>query len=523
METLYNGIVLPAAWPPRTESPLDTQPMRVPYLDHPPEVIPIDIGRQLLVDDFLVEETQFARHFCRPVKHPGNPVFFPQSPAECDASYPPTAIPKCGGVWYDARDRQFKMWYMAGYLGAMAYATSTDGLHWTRPLLDVVPGTNLVLPRTIHPDSGTAWIDEETSDPSQRYKLLVREGNRQDRYFVPAHLFTSGDGVHWTRAGETADMDDRSTCFYNPFRKRWVQSIRTWIHPRGRARLYWEDADFVRSGQWQPGEPPFWTGADTMDVCGDARAQLYNLDAVAYESLMVGFFQILRGPPNQIGEARAEPKLTELVLATSRDGFHWHRPDRRPFIGARREPGSWEFGYVESTGGVCLVVGDELWFYYSAYAGEPTCPGEPWQVSGMYGNGAVGLAKLRRDGFVAMQARFAGADLLTRPLTFTGRHLFVNAQTAGARLSVECRDRENHPIEPFTHSRCQAFMGNATAAEVRWQGADTLAALAGRPVRFHFRLDRGELYAFWVSPSERGESRGYRGAGGPMTEGDEHP
>ena len=456
METLYNGIVLPAAWPPRTESPLDTQPMRVPYLDHPPEVIPIDIGRQLLVDDFLVEETQFARHFCRPVKHPGNPVFFPQSPAECDASYPPTAIPKCGGVWYDARDRQFKMWYMAGYLGAMAYATSTDGLHWTR-------------------------------------------------------------------AGETADMDDRSTCFYNPFRKRWVQSIRTWIHPRGRARLYWEDADFVRSGQWQPGEPPFWTGADTMDVCGDARAQLYNLDAVAYESLMIGFFQILEGPPNQIGQARAEPKLTELVLATSRDGFHWHRPDRRLFIGARREPGSWEFGYVESTGGVCLVVGDELWFYYSAYAGEPTCPGEPWQVSGMYGNGAVGLAKLRRDGFAAMQARFAGADLLTRPLTFTGRHLFVNAQTAGARLSVECRDRENHPIEPFTHSRCQAFMGNATAAEVRWQGADTLAALAGRPVRFHFRLDRGELYAFWVSPSERGESRGYRGAGGPMTEGDEHP
>jgi hypothetical protein len=256
-----------------------------------------------------------------------------------------------------------------------------------------------------------------------------------------------------------------------------------------------------------------------MDVCGDARAQLYNLDAVAYESLMVGFFQLLEGPPNQIGQARAEPKLTELVLATSRDGFHWHRPDRRPFIGARREPGSWEFGYVESTGGVCLVVGDELWFYYSAYAGDPACPREPWQVSGMYGNGAVGLAKLRRDGFAAMQARFAGADLLTRPLTFSGRHLFVNAQTAGARLSVECRDRENHPIEPFTHARCQAFRGNATAAEIRWQGAESLAALAGRPVRFHFTLDRGELYAFWVSPSDRGESRGYRGAGGPVIKG----
>ena len=28
--------------------------MPVPYLDHPPAVISIDVGRQLLVDDFLI-------------------------------------------------------------------------------------------------------------------------------------------------------------------------------------------------------------------------------------------------------------------------------------------------------------------------------------------------------------------------------------------------------------------------------------------------------------------------------------
>ena len=50
--------------------------------------------------------------------------------------------------------------------------------------------------------------------------------------------------------------------------------------------------------------------------------------------------------------------------------------------------------------------------------------------------------------------------------------------------------------------------------ELRFAGGD-LAALAGRPVRFRFLLHCATLYSFWVSPSARGESRGYVAAGGP--------
>jgi hypothetical protein len=38
-------------------------------------------------------------------------------------------------------------------------------------------------------------------------------------------------------------------------------------------------------------------------------------------------------------------------------------------------------------------------------------------------------------------------------------------------------------------------------------------------VRFKFVLDRAHLYAFWVSPGARGESRGYVAAGGPEFSG----
>jgi hypothetical protein len=53
-ETLYNGIVLPSPWPPRRVPPAFV-PETPPYLVSPPPVINFEIGRQLFVDDFLIE------------------------------------------------------------------------------------------------------------------------------------------------------------------------------------------------------------------------------------------------------------------------------------------------------------------------------------------------------------------------------------------------------------------------------------------------------------------------------------
>src|SRR5262250_306915 len=61
-EELYNGIRLPKPWPPQDLS-LSLEPMPVPYLQSPPAVIPIDVGRQLFVDDFLVESSTMKRTF----------------------------------------------------------------------------------------------------------------------------------------------------------------------------------------------------------------------------------------------------------------------------------------------------------------------------------------------------------------------------------------------------------------------------------------------------------------------------
>src|SRR6185369_7700312 len=103
--------------------------------------------------------------------------------------------------------------------------------------------------------------------------------------------------------------------------KKWVYSIR--VTRFGRARDYWECDDIVRSAETKPEDQSPWAGVDVLDkadpgvvvlmpsaeeivnevattnktvaelttqyrnLYGDPP-QLYNVDAVAYESVMLG-------------------------------------------------------------------------------------------------------------------------------------------------------------------------------------------------------------------------------------------
>jgi hypothetical protein len=58
--------------------------MPAPYLESPPSVIPIDLGLQLFVDDFLIAENSLERVLHQP-RTPGGPRFtsFRDLPSTC--------------------------------------------------------------------------------------------------------------------------------------------------------------------------------------------------------------------------------------------------------------------------------------------------------------------------------------------------------------------------------------------------------------------------------------------------------
>jgi hypothetical protein len=402
------------------------------------------------------------------------------------------------------------MWYMAGIFAGTALATSRDGLAWQKPALDVVEeGTNVV--DRLRRDSSTVWRDWTDADPARRWKMFtatVREGRRGWFLSVKA----SADGVHWSKPlAETPAVGDRSTVFYNPFRRKWVYSIRSG-GPRGRARQYRECDDPLAGAAWEAGDVYLWSASDKADPHNPnpefarLEPQLYNLDAAPYESLMLGLFSVWQGPNNAECGKRGIQKRNEVLLGFSRDGFHWHRPDRRPFLQVTEEKGSWRWGNVQSAGGGCLVVGDRLYFYFS---GRALCD-DFWD-----GAASTGLAMLRRDGFASMDAGAEGGVLTTRPLTFAGKHLFVNADADGGEVAVEVLDRDGAVIDPFTRENCRAASADSTMQHVTWRGADDLERVAARQVRLRFHVRGAALYAFWVAVEASGASDGYVAAGGP--------
>ena len=219
--------------------------------------------------------------------------------------------------------------------------------------------------------------------------------------------------------------------------------------------------------------------------------------------------------------AEGVPKLMDLELGYSRDGFQFSRPDRTPFLASSRRSGDWNRAYLHAAGGVCVVVGDELRFYFAGFSGESPALG-PGQEGDrginryrMYAGASTGLATLRRDGFAAMAAEDEPGSLTTRPLSFSGAHLFVNAACADGELCVEVVDERGEVVPGYRAADCVPLAGDSTRRRMVWRGAGSLARLAGRPVRFRFHLRRGALYAFWVSRSPRGESSGYVAGGGP--------
>ncbi len=478
-EVLYNGIRLFEVWPPVRDA-VPYEPMECPYLKAPPEVIPIDVGRQLFVDDFLIAATDLERVYHQALYHPACPLVKPEHPWESTAKGAASMV-FSDGVWFDPADRLFKMWYMAGYWGSTAYAFSEDGIRWIKPRLDVVPGTNIVLdtPR----GSTTVWLDLETSNPKRRF-VLFRQRPTDPPTFS---LHYSSDGIHWGEEAErSGPAKDRSTMFYNPFRKMWVFSLKD-DNRNGRMRRYRESRDPVAGMNWKRLDPLPWVSADRLDPQRDdlkKPCQLYNLDAAAYESLMLGLFTIWRGQPTD------RPKPNEVIAAYSRDGFHWHRPDRRALVPVSEHYGDWNWGNVQSAGGCCVTVGDQLYFYVSGRAGAPGT-----KDSGVC---STGLATLRRDGFASMRAGDRPGTLTTRVLRFKGTRLFVNAAARKGELRVEALDRNGRVIEPFTRAGCVAVRGDATSMEVRWKKAANIAALSNREVRFRFHLRAGDLYSFWT-------------------------
>jgi len=503
----------------------------------------ISTGRQLFVDDYLVESTtNVVRHWNRPVKEDapviwhGLPGAVPSKlsdarkilgPEDAEAN---TTAATDGGLWWDPTRKKFRLWYMADFYGDICYAESDDCEKWTFPDLGIVPGTNRLFEHNSF-DSWNVMPNYAAKNPYADWKLYKSERG----CWTEDSLWESPDGLHFKNLGVVGRSRDRSTMYFDPFRGVWVFSLRENMKGLARCRRYFEMREFrgdKRLWSW-PGdktEPEEFKGLPQPELWIVVKKnkkrsqQLYNFSAVAYESLLLGVMEVLYSMPgdNTPCEKAGLPKQTALHFSFSRDGKAYTPPREDADIPPEGwGSGKWDTGFLSPIGGICVIRDERLCFYYSGFRGD----GERLSKShasgarnGMYSNGSIGVATLRRDGFAGMVADATG-EILTKPVVFSGKRLFVNAECRFGSVAAEIVGEDGKAIRGFTFEDCKAFAkADSTKTELKFKGGD-LSSLAGKPVRFRFRIHCGTLYSFWVSPSARGESRGYVAAGGPAYSG----
>ena len=112
---------------------------------------------------------------------------------------------------------------------------------------------------------------------------------------------------------------------------------------------------------------------------------------------------------------------------------------------------------------------------------------------------AIGLATLRRDGFVALRAGNQPGIVITKPFKLIGDRLSVNVDAGMGEIRVEVLDVHGQPIPGYTGNNAPRVSGvNDLTWQPRWKSVSNLAALRNQVIRLKFTLQNARLYAFQV-------------------------
>ena len=471
--------------------------------------VKITAERQLFVDDYLVASMKnLARRVHPPIRHPGNPVLrLLEKPWEQGFGH--SVI-----VLRDAKSGKFRMWYNLRhrvtaedgsiYRGPTCYAVSDDGVRWTKPDLGIFKfqgnkNNNICLPQgTIE----AMFHEPKDPDPNRRYKALVWHDPYKTKPFAPRegfYLFWSADGVHWTGDSQRCilpngtggnfpavalkGVGDTTNFQWDPKLGKYTSNVKILFRNPSTLRTvgYMESDDLIH---WS--RPRMVMHRDGLD---EGDTQMYEHITFPYESLWIGQVRAMH-------TKRTGWKQVEVELSASRDGRHWSRICRGQRFLPLGSKDSWDADYlIPGRPGAPIEIGDELWFYYWGSRRVDKRDGDKTVRYAMH----IGLAKLRRDGFVSLDAGKKPGLVVTRPLTFAGKKLFLNAEIGrGGYIKAALRDTAGKDRTPYALERCKPITGDVLKAQVTWGGRTTLRNPSGKSLRLAFELKNAKLYSFWI-------------------------
>jgi hypothetical protein len=479
-------------------------------------------------------------------RDPVAPVLAPRYPWDSGAVF------AHGTALFDPIDRRFKLWNVSNpadsHARRLTYAESEDGLHWTRPELDLCP-YDAAHPRTnvlLDLDSGgncsyaSVFVDPEAA-PERRYEMfLFREAYAGRSVTIPGlplppgqtrhpngtYRYRSPDGLRWTPVEGPVIVHGRDygmypygtsdTCYvykepdgtYVSYHKTLLPSFPGGPVPydtsHGVCRLA---ARRTSPDGSRFGEPLIVMAPDWRDPQDTQIMELLPLPVPGGYVAIVTVFHTLG-------------QTIDLQFAASRDGISWWRPDRRPCL-ANDPLGDYCGGMIWPTRTLIEHEGSYLLYFcgLDGLHGDPfdTGPGEQIRAAGigfrdwtLHGevfttkqnlsasyHGGIHRAVWTAGRLWAMVSAEGGdseAACVAPVPPGAARRLVLDAATQGeGQIAAELLDGEGRPLPGFDRAGCVPFRGDDRRAALRWEGQDGPVDGASA-VRFYMR--RARLYGF---------------------------
>ncbi len=443
-----------------------------------PVLMGYDRLRQLVLDTRVVQSLDNAKMTPGRVEKDSNGVLFPADRPWENATnnlYP--------NVWFDARERLFKLWYKCVLHDAdviarmdgpttiheqgwyLLYATSPDGLSWTKPELELhafagSKKTNIVTRDT--PNAGVMF-DAHDPDAARRFKMIydVGPGKMRTRF--------SADGVRWSEPVEPQGFgayhgDTHNNAIWDERLQKYVLFSRAYLGERLVARF--ESDDFHN---WKS------TGVVMRSSATEGRVtQTYCMPAFAYGNIYFGYLMMYHP-----GRDRA----VDCELAWSPDSITWHRISPGQPLIPRGERGSGDSMCIYGPAGPAIAQDGRLLIFY----GGSDEPHLGWKRHCL-----PMLARLPVDGFVGCEPLDGArpAILTTQPMLVSDEPLTVSANISNGAVRVHVLDADNFSSEPS-----DPIAQSGPSQRVTFSGRDQ-TTLRGKIVRLQFELDRATLFGF---------------------------
>jgi hypothetical protein len=423
-------------------------------------------------------------------------------------------------------DGLFKLWYSAcgadqwtGGPWYLCYAISRDGLTWEKPELGLVEYDGSKRNNIVRAACKLAYIFiDPNGGESDRYKMVEQvlgEGIR---------VGTSADGLTWDmpdRLVSTLKPDTPKQAYWDARIGRYVAWLKLMVADDGTPMFPFVDPiasdppviapTVLRRGRsigrievddltapWPEENVRTVLAADEHDP---PDSDIYHPDVLPYTEAEDAYFMFPM-TYQHFGEGETTVRndgLNDSQFAASRDGIHWMRYDRRPYL-PRGVAGDPDCGQTH-TSEFHFRDGNHLYQYYGAgpwtHGGFRRLDLEQRSDRANWGRSFYNVARQRLDGFVSADADYTGGWLTTPPIVFSGRELTLNVDVAAmGEARVEIQGADGRPLPGFSAGECDRVMVNDVAHTVSWNGNRDVHGLAGRPVRLKVAMRAAKLFAF---------------------------